>query len=86
MATVEITGWQIGFNKVACTNIVRAASGLGLADGKQVTDEVLAGKAQYVSVPSVAIARQLVQDLVAIGAVATTIDASCPDLTSDSAA
>ena len=74
MAIVEITEWQVGFNKVACTNIVRAASGLDLADGKRVTDGVLAGNAQRISVPSAEIAQRLVRDLAEIGAFAAIIE------------
>jgi ribosomal protein L7/L12 len=74
MAIVEITGWQVGFNKVACTKIVRAASGLNLADGKRVTDGVLARKVQRISVPSDEVAQGLVRDLTEIGAVAMVIE------------
>jgi ribosomal protein L7/L12 len=70
MVTVEITGWRVGFNKVACTEIVRAASGLGLADGKRITDGVLAGTTQRIAVPSDDIAQRLVRNLAEIGAVA----------------
>jgi ribosomal protein L7/L12 len=73
MAIVEITGWQVGFNKVACTRIVRAAAGLDLADGKQVTDGVLAGKVQRVSVPSGETASRLAHELTEIGAIASAI-------------
>ena len=70
MTTVEITGWRVGFNKIACTKIVRAASGLGLADGKRITDGVLAGTPQLIAVRSDDMAQRLVRDLTEIGAVA----------------
>jgi hypothetical protein len=75
MPIVEITGWRVGFNKVRCTDIVRAASGLGLVDGKRVTDGVLSGDVQHVLVPSAEIAQRLVNELAEIGAVAAVIEA-----------
>jgi len=75
MAIVEITGWKVGFNKVACTRIVRAATGLDLADGKRLTDGVLAGNVQRISVPSTEAAGRLALDLVEIGAIASVIGA-----------
>ena len=74
MAIVEITGWQVGFNKVACTRIVRAASGLGLVDGKRVTDGVMTGNIQRIPGPSIERAQRLVRDLTEIGAVAAVIE------------
>ena len=73
MATVEITGWRVGFNKVACTEIVRAASGLSLSDVKGITDGVLEGKPQRVAVPSNDIAQCLVRNLAEVGAVAIVV-------------
>jgi len=75
MTIVEITGWRVGFNKVACTDIVRAASGLGLVDGKRITDGVLSGNVQRVSVPSAETALRLVHELIEIGAIAAIIEA-----------
>lgn len=74
MAIVEITGWRPGFNKGACTKIVRAAFSLDLADGKNMTDAVLEGKIQRILVPSTEIAHRVAQELTAIGALATAID------------
>lgn len=74
MATVEIKGWQVGFNKVACTQLVRAAAGLGLAEAKRVTDGVLDGDVQRISVPSDDIARRLAHDLTEIGAIVEVVD------------
>jgi ribosomal protein L7/L12 len=71
MASVEITGWKVGFKKVACTQIVRAATGLGLADGKRVTDGVLDGEIQRISVASLEDANQLAKALIEIGAIAS---------------
>jgi ribosomal protein L7/L12 len=70
MTTVENTGWHVGFKKIACTKIVRAATGLGLADGKRITDGVLARTPQFIAVHSDDMAQRLVRDLTEIGAVA----------------
>jgi ribosomal protein L7/L12 len=75
MTLVEITGWQIGFNKVACTQLVRAAAGFGLAEAKCVTDGVLDGEAQRIPVPSVDISKRLAHDLTEIGAIVEAVDA-----------
>jgi hypothetical protein len=74
MAIVAITGWQVGFDKVACTKVVRAASGLDLADGHRVTGGVLDGRVQRIHVLSDEIARGLVRDLAEIGALAVVIE------------
>jgi ribosomal protein L7/L12 len=71
MASVEVTGWKVGFNKVACTKIVRSFTGLGLAEGKKVTDGVLNGEIQRISVASFENATLLAQALIEIGAIAS---------------
>lgn len=73
MAIVEIRGWRTGFNKVACTRLVRAATGLDLEDGKRITDGVLTGRVQRISVPSDNIAQRLLRDLAEIGATVKVI-------------
>ena len=79
MAIVEITGWKVGFNKVACTKIVRAATGLGLAEGKRVTDGVLDGKVQRVLVPSMEAAYRLADELTQINAIVTVVATPAKD-------
>ncbi|GHC12870.1 hypothetical protein GCM10010080_30510 [Thermomonas carbonis] len=71
MTIVEIQGWQVGFNKVACTNIIRAATGIDLVQGKAITDGVLSGETQRVYVSDNSMAQQLVNDLTEIGAIAS---------------
>ena len=71
MANVKIQGWRVGFNKVACTNIVRAAGSLDLAEAKAVTDSVLAGHLQIVQVLDESTAQLLAKELTEIGAIAT---------------
>lgn len=73
MLVVEITGWRVGFLKISCTKTVRASTELGLADSKRVTDAILEGKVQRVTVNSLDAAVQLAQDLNEIGAVAHVV-------------
>jgi ribosomal protein L7/L12 len=40
---IVFQGWEIGFQKVNFTKMVREELGLGLFDGKSITDRVLAG-------------------------------------------
>ena len=76
MAIVEIRGWEIGFNKVACTNTIRAATGLGLAEGKAVTDAVLDREIRRITVPDPLAAQQLAHDLTELGAIASVVETS----------
>ena len=76
MAIVEIRGWEIGFNKVACTNTIRAATGLGLAEGKAMTDAVLNREIQRIAVPDRLAAQQLARDLTELGAIASVVETS----------
>ena len=73
MADVEITSWAPGFNKVACTCLLQDRGSLGLAAAKQVTDGVLAGATEIVSVGSDSAAKLLVNELAAIGASARVV-------------
>jgi ribosomal protein L7/L12 len=70
MAIVVITGWVPGFEKVSCTKLVRARLGLGLRDGKQVTDDILQGTVRRFELPSEVEAASLVRELTRIGALA----------------
>ena len=76
MAIVEIRGWEVGFNKVKCTKTVRAAIGLGLAEGKAVTDAVLRGEAQRIVIPDDLAAQRLVDELTQLGAIASVVETS----------
>lgn len=68
MAPVEIVGWLPGFQKVACTKLLQAHAGLGLAAAKGVTDGILDGRVQIVHLPSESAAETLVSALKGIGA------------------
>ncbi|WP_157360064.1 hypothetical protein [Caldimonas brevitalea] len=69
MYTVEITGWERGFNKVACTSTLRSVAKLSLGEAKRTTDAVLDGSTQRVRLPSEEEARRLVEFLQMHGAV-----------------
>lgn len=74
MAIVEITGWEVGFNKVGCTNTIRAITGLGLVEGKEITDAVLKGETRRIAIPDYRTAQMLAQELVGLGAIALVIE------------
>jgi ribosomal protein L7/L12 len=74
MAIVEITGWQVGFNKVGCTNTIRATTGLSLVEGKEITDAVLKGETRRIAIPDYRAAQMLAQELVGLGAIASVIE------------
>lgn len=70
MPIVKITGWEYGFQKIACTKTMQAASGLGLKDAKAITDAVLEGETCTISVGTHAEAENLVADLERLGVIA----------------
>ena len=67
---VEVVGWQEGFQKVACTELLRTNAGLGLAEAKRATDGILNGVKAVVPMPSQAAASLLSAELKSIGAYA----------------
>ena len=69
MPIVKITGWEYGFQKIACTKTLQAASGLGLKDAKAITDAVLEGETRAISVGTVAEAESHVAALKNLGAI-----------------
>jgi ribosomal protein L7/L12 len=44
MKQLKIDGWKPGLDKVKLTNIIRSHTGLGLAEAKRCTDDVLENK------------------------------------------
>jgi len=57
-----------GLKKVSMTQAIRSRSGLGLSQGKRCTDNALEGMVVTVTVPTLADAHALVEELAAIGA------------------
>jgi len=49
---LTIEGWREGFKKISFTKLLQREAGLGLADAKHVTDEVLENKPIRVRVPT----------------------------------
>jgi hypothetical protein len=70
MGRVRITGWRAGLKKVSMTKAIRLHGGLNLALAKNCTDSVLDGKTVVVDVPTLNDAHVLVDELIALGAVA----------------
>ncbi len=42
--TLVISGWQLGFNKVAFTKMLKTELDLSLSDAKAITDSILDGR------------------------------------------
>jgi hypothetical protein len=72
--TVRITGWRTGLKKVSMTKAIQRSSALDLADSKSCTDRVLEGETVDVTVHDVHVARELAQELQALGASADVVD------------
>lgn len=71
MPSVQIVGWREGFRQSAMTRTLRRHLGLGLAAARAIADQVLDGAAVTLEVPDESVARVLVQELTALGAIAT---------------
>ena len=67
-AWIFIEGWNIGFNKVRCTELIHENSNLELADSRRITDAVLEGRRQLVELETAAKAKYLASELEKIGA------------------
>jgi ribosomal protein L7/L12 len=49
---LTIEGWHAGFKKISFTKLLQREAGLGLADAKHSTDEVLENQPIHVRVPT----------------------------------
>lgn len=74
MPLVRFTGWRPGLNKVKLNHAIREHSGLGLADAKDVVDDLVDGRSPVVSVPALDAASALIEDASALGADAVMDD------------
>lgn len=72
--TVRITGWRKGLQKISMTKAIQRSAALGLADAKSCTDRVLNGETVDVSVSDARVARELAQELQALGADADVLE------------
>ena len=72
---LAINGWNVGFNKIRLTNMLRAEFGYSLAEAKSITDQVLEN--QKIRIPfnsDPSSADDVVKRLLAIGAKASIVD------------
>ena len=51
MATVLISGWNVGFQKVAFTRLMKSEMGLTLEPAKRITDSIMDGEQVELEVP-----------------------------------
>ena len=69
MKTLIVTGWKLGLDKIALTKVIRAYTGLGLAEGKSCTDQVLENKIVTFKNLDLEIAERFLRDIQNIGAI-----------------
>jgi hypothetical protein len=75
MPIVRIEEWRPGFKKVEHTRVLRATTGMSLADAKWATDRVLNGGSVDVAVLDADVATQLTRNLNKLGAKAIVVSA-----------
>jgi hypothetical protein len=75
-ATVTITGWSAGLQKVSLTTLLQAHAGMSLNAAKRCTDDVLEGRPVSLALPSPERAAALCEELISIGAHAEIRDAA----------
>jgi ribosomal protein L7/L12 len=73
MNTVVITGWNPGLDKIALTKIIRKHTGLGLAEGKQCTDQILDKKPVRFKNLNKSTAKAFLAELQGLAAMRTTV-------------
>jgi hypothetical protein len=67
---VILEGWKPGLLKISLTKIIRSSTGRGLADAKNCTDEVLAGRSVTLTFPTATDADGFCADAQRLGALA----------------
>ena len=70
MFTVEITGWNYGYNKVESTKLLAHEGRMGLGAAKAATDAILDGQVVTVEMETLESAQALVSAFKAIHAIA----------------
>jgi hypothetical protein len=73
MYIVEITGWEPGFNKVACTSTLCSFARVSLSEGKRITDAVLNGESQRIVLSTEEDVLRLIEFLRGYGAIAHAV-------------
>jgi len=71
MPRVHVTGWRYGMQKISTTKVLRFHLGLGLSEGKGLTDAILDGRELWLDVESAAAAEALAAALQSLGVDAT---------------
>jgi ribosomal protein L7/L12 len=66
VATMIVSGWNVGFQKVECTKLLRMRLGLSLSEAKKVTDAILSDQSFALPVPR-DLYDPLAADLIALG-------------------
>jgi hypothetical protein len=70
MASVVLTGWKPGLNKVSLTKLIQSRAGASLGVAKGYTDRLLDGETVGLELRAVAEARAFAQEAEALGATA----------------
>ena len=65
---VRLSGWRVGFQKIAATHLIRSHTGLDLAQSKQCVDDCLVGRERVLVPVSEQAARTLAAELHRVGA------------------
>lgn len=78
MVQIRFTGYVPGFHGIALIKLLRAITGSGLADSKDISDAILEGKQPIVTVETTSRAELLIAKARELGALAELVPA-CPD-------
>jgi ribosomal protein L7/L12 len=68
MPKIKITGWRIGFNKIAAVGQIQAATLAGLKNSKDYVDKVAGGETVTIEINDFEKAQELTASLRGIGA------------------
>ena len=74
MKTIIIKGWKPGLNKVALTKVIRAYTGLGLAEGKSCADRILENRSVLFENLTAETAERFLNDIQEVGTVGEITD------------
>ena len=67
MTTVQVSGWNIGFNKVGFTHLLKSDLGYPLSRAKRVTDTIMKNEAVELEVADAQL-EQLLSSMRSLGA------------------
>ena len=75
---VRLRNWSPGLKKVSLTKLIRQAANIPLDEAHDAVNRLLAGKVVDITVPTEERARQLAQEICALGAEAECIEIQIP--------